>query len=569
MMLMTKLTHSLCRVFPDETFSGKEYEQDIAAPGQRFSFNLSFFSKYCFRSLMIKIDSPLAEHTKLRKIKLIPADYTGYYFDEKNERTTPGLFPDCLDEPGNKVNVLPLQWRSIRISVDIQADCPPGLYEIKLKMFYQGPVDGIEEVIIDQERVFTLRIAAFKLMPLNMIHTEWFHVDCIANWYNCEVWSEKLWKLLERYLENYAAHNINMILTPLWTPPLDTREEGERRTVQLLDIRLKNGKFEFDFSKLKRWIDLCRSKGIVYFEMVHFFSQWGARSCPKIMVEIDGKPEKMFGWHTAADCLEYIDFLNGVIPALEDFLAGEDLLQNVYFHISDEPEIKHLDSYRRAVTLIKDQLRDFPIIDAMSDLEFFRQGVVNTPVPSVKALDKFVAAGQKRLWTYYFCGNWELTPNRFFTMPLGRVRIIGVIAFLYDLEGFLHWGYNFWNSDFSRFPVNPFITTDADNAFPAGDAFLVYPGKDGPLDSLRYEALMEGMQDHRLLSMYETFHGREAAIRLVHEGLDYEINMTNYPYSPQWFKHFSERLLSGLEKTIMPIYVKNISKNQPLAMEIV
>jgi hypothetical protein len=173
---------------------------------------------------------------------------------------------------------------------------------------------------------------------------------------------------------------------------------------------------------------------------------------------------------------------------------------------------------------------------------------VKIPVPCVNKLDEFVDAGLKNPWTYYFCGSWEDVPNRFFTMPLSRVRVLGIIAYVYNLEGFLHWGYNFWNSDFSRFPINPFVTTDADHAFPSGDAFLVYPGADGPLDSIRHEALADGMQDYQLLQLAEEVCGREELLRLLHKGLDYRITIKNYPLKPEWFRDLHLRIFNVLEK---------------------
>ena len=59
---------------------------------------------------------------------------------------------------------------------------------------------------------------------------------------------------------------------------------------------------------MKRWIDLCKSCGIEYFEMSHLFSQWGARYAPKVMAMVDGKEERIFGWHTPA-VGEYTVFL--------------------------------------------------------------------------------------------------------------------------------------------------------------------------------------------------------------------------------------------------------------------
>ena len=180
-------------------------------------------------------------------------------------------------------------------------------------------------------------------------------------------------------------------------------------------------------------------------------------------------------------------------------------------------------------------------------MDYYKKGIVRKPVPAVKVLDEFIEAGLSKAWTYYFCGSWEDVPNRFFTMPLGRVRIIGIIAYVYDLEGFLHWGYNFWFSDDSRFPINPFVTTDADCAFPSGDAFLVYPGANGPLDSIRHEALADGMQDYQLLQLLEQKLGREKVLELIHEDLEYTISIKRYPYHIEWFEDFTRKIIESIK----------------------
>lgn len=548
MQFTAKTFSSLVKVYPDITPACDEHVRGKAVSGGRFSFQLAMYYNHRIREMEISVESPLKDYIRLRQVALAPANYTGYYFDNKVERTAAGLYPDYLEEGRTTFSILPQQWRSVWVSVDIPSDWPAGEYEIKLKLFFKGPVDGNDELILEQEKIFTLDIVEAKLPDLSLIHTEWFHSDCISTWYKCEVWSERFWHLLENYIANYASHGANMILTPLWTPPLDTKVGHERPTVQLLDIKFENSEFSFDFTRLKRWTDMCRAKGIKYFEFAHFFSQWGAEKCPKILVEVNGQTEKMFGWHTQADSPEYVKFLHCLIPELIKFIENEGLDNKVFFHVSDEPEEKHFSSYSKAMSIVSDLLKDFPIIDASSNLDFCRKDVVKTPVPCVTNLDEFVKAGLKNPWTYYFCGSWEDVPNRFFTMPLSRVRVIGIIAYVYGMEGFLHWGYNFWNSDFSRFPINPFVTTDADHAFPSGDAFLVYPGADGPLDSIRHEALADGMQDYRLLQLVEQHLGREETLKILHESLDYQITIRNYPLKPEWFADLHSRIFDIINK---------------------
>jgi hypothetical protein len=546
MQFKVKTISSLHKVFPDVTPVAEEYRSGSVISGGRFSFQLAMYYNHRIRKMEISIDSPLKEHIRLRQVALAPANYTGYYFDDKVERTSAGLYPDYLEEGRNTFSILPQQWRSVWVSVDVPENWPAGEYEIKIRFYFRGSVDGNDDLTIDCEKKLSLKVVNARLPEQALIHTEWFHGDCISTWYNCEVWSERFWRLLDNYIENYASHGANMILTPLWTLPLDTEVGHERPTLQLLDIEYKDPEFKFDFRRLKKWINLCKSKGIKYFEFVHLFTQWGATKCPKIIVKVNGKDEKMFGWHTDADGLEYQNFLNSLLPQLIEFIKQEKLEKNVFFHVSDEPEEKHFDSYSKAMNSVRELLKDFPVIDALSNLDFYRKDIVKTPIPCVANLDEFIEAGLKNPWTYYFCGSWEDFPNRFFTMPLSRVRIIGIIAYVYNMEGFLHWGYNFWNSDFSRFPINPFITTDADHAFPAGDAFLVYPGTDGPLDSIRHEALADGIQDYRLLQLTEELCGREEVLRMLHEGLDYKIDIRNYPLKAEWFDNLHSRLFETI-----------------------
>ena len=127
-------------------------------------------------------------------------------------------------------------------------------------------------------------------------------------------------------------------------------------------------------------------------------------------------------------------------------------------------------------------------------------------------------------------------------MPLWRTRILGVQLYYYDIKGFLHWGYNFWNSSVSRSTVNPWLVNDSVGAYPAGDAFVVYPGKNGPLDSLRLEILSDGWQDYRIAMLAEKYAGKQAVQAIFEEeGMkDFDI----YSHEPKNYLKIREKLLN-------------------------
>ena len=219
------------------------------------------------------------------------------------------------------------------------------------------------------------------------------------------------------------------------------------------------------------------------------------------------------------------------------------LEKNVFFHVSDEPSLDHLPSYERGYNLMKSLIGDIPVIDALSNLEFYKKGVTGIPIPGCNHIEPFVEAGVKPLFTYYCVGQWEQVSNRFFGMPSARNRIMGVLLYLYNLDGFLQWGYNFWFSQFSlKQNLDPFQTTDAYYAFPSGDAYLVYPGKNGPIDSIRGQVFAEGLQDLRALRLLESRIGRERVIELIQGDLEYKISMKRYPFDADWIQSLRRKV---------------------------
>ena len=135
-------------------------------------------------------------------------------------------------------------------------------------------------------------------------------------------------------------------------------------------------------------------------------------------------------------------------------------------------------------------------------------------------------------------------------MESARNRIMGVLMYLYDIKGFLHWGFNYYYTQYSREAVNPYEMTHAGYAFASGDAFLVYPGKDGnPLDSLRAEVQDEGLLDLRALKLLESLTDREYVEKIIYEGSPVKpMNFSSYPRSAQWLLDLRERVAAEIEK---------------------
>src|SRR5699024_3497882 len=142
------------------------------------------------------------------------------------------------------------------------------------------------------------------------------------------------------------------------------------------------------------------------------------------------------------------------------------------------------------------------------------------PIPSTDHIEPFLEHHVPNLWTYYCCSQHREVSNRFFAFPSARNRIIGMQLYKFAIKGFLQWGYNFWFSQLSRKSIDPFHNTDAGYGFPSGDAFMVYPGENGPIESLRMEVFYEALQDLRAFQLLEKVIGKERVVELIEDGMD-------------------------------------------------
>ncbi|MGL4738196.1 MAG: DUF4091 domain-containing protein [Cellulosilyticaceae bacterium] len=517
----------------EKVFTNYELTTEVDGIASRFqnesyAFQVAYKGEpttpYFYQYLKVEVTSPLEDYITLNRVGLVPSEFPAYQHGDDDYITKePGLFPDPLMPlEGGMVKILPRQWRALWVEVGQVPENISGTFPITVSF-----KNGQGDVVAQTEHY--IKILEGNLPEQKLIHTEWFHVDCLSNYYNVPVFSDAHWTRVEQYIQTAADHGINMILTPLFTPPLDTEVGGERTTVQLVDVAAESGVYTFGFEKLERWITICKNAGVTYLEMSHLFTQWGATAIPKIMATVDGTYKQIFGWNDSATGDAYRAFLQTFLPQLIEVIKKHGMEKRCYFHISDEPSLHHLEDYKKAKDMIKDLIADFPIIDALSDIDFYRSGAIAKPIPSNDHVHTFIEEGVKDLWTYYCCAQCTDVSNRFMSMPSSRNRILATQLFKYDMEGFLHWGYNFWNVQFSKYAIDPFKVTDAGAAFPSGDSFLVYPGEEGPISSIRMKVLRDALQDLRAMEYLETLTSKEYVMALIEKNGAEPITFSSYP----------------------------------------
>ena len=389
------------------------------------------------------------------------------------------------------------------------------------------------------------------LLPENdLIYTTWLYYDCLAEAHGVTLWGDEYFRILGKYIRNATRHGMNTLLTPAFTPALDTPVGTERMNVQLVGVKKTPAGYAFDFSLLQRFVTVARENGIRTFEHCHLFSQWGATQAINVYGEVEGKTVRLFGWDTPAGDCEYQTFLREYLKAFVSFAEAEGIGDDLLFHISDEPKESQLESYAAALHAVEGSLRGKQIGDALSNIAFYRHGLVKLPIVDVAHADEFDGECEKMM-LYYTGGESKpgLT-NRLLTSAPWKTRILGLQLYRYRACGFLHWAYNNYYGRMSLGLFNPAVDPCFYKNIP-GVTYLVYPGgADDLMPSLREKHLGEAIDDYRALRLLESLIGREETLALCEKFFGGEIDVLTLPTSGEQMRNFRQTVNEAISKHI-------------------
>ena len=500
-----------------------ELKEEKIFKNQKYSFQLvANFDDNWQVAFKPVVEGDLAPYVTIREVVNIPAEMPTYpHCTPLPKINEPGLYPDLLRPLKYRgiFRLHPKQSRALWITVDPKGEIT-GEHVLKLKLYKVNitskGLTPIDEVAVEHE--LKIDIKDVEIPEQTLKFTQWFYADCLADYYGVDVFSDRHFEICENYARVAVEFGRNMLMVPLLTYALDTYGGGERTTTQLIDVYKDGDNYTFGYDNLDRWLDMYKRVGVKYYEISPVFSQWGADNTPKVVATVNGEKKTIFGWGTDPLSKEYNTFvrafLGGFIAHMKE--RGED--HKCWYHVSDEPITEHFEQYKKVRDSIYDLVGDYETLDAISHYEFYESGLSKNPVPKTMVVHEFFDKGAKDIWTYYCGGQCTNVSNCHFAMELARVRCLGTQMFKYNTQGFLHWGYNYYNNQWSYDRIDPFAVSDAESFAASGDAYMVYPAPDGtPWESTRFRALYEGMEDMRVMQLAEKLCGKEAVVKAIED----------------------------------------------------
>lgn len=527
------LETSLKRIFPQSPApEGVSSLQLLAARNSRIAFQA------CFRSnstdpfqVACSLEGADELKPRIRYVGLVPMHQFTPNTDMKEldgKGYLPGLVPDPLF-PLTKVEASPFASRSFWVTLQIPEGIRPGIHEFKVRFVYG---EEKKEVTLPVK----IEISAFTVKPRHDFPvTHWWRGEATWDYYKTGMFEdEKWWKLTRAQMENMLDHGSDVVYVPIFFD----RRETFKRPCQLLVVNEKQpGKYEFDWTLVKRFVDMCKDIGFKKFEWSHIWIYWGVKNPMRIYTKKGN--EYVMLWPPDIDALSdtYVNFLKQFLPQFHDFLKKEQILDDSYFHLSDEPgSADHVENYKRARKLLKELAPWMKVMDALSDIAYGRQKLTDIPVPLIDAAQNYIDEKIPH-WVYFCLGPQGPYLNRFFDTPLPKIRMAGWLFYRLHAQGFLHWGFNYWHKIEREEITDPF--TDGSAAawptIPYGDPFVIYPGPDGPLDAIRWEVFAESLQDYAIL--------QTAGINPDDKLLSDIHTYADFPKNEAWIKSTLEKIL--------------------------
>jgi len=396
-----------------------------------------------------KVDTEIdASAVKLQWVRYIDINRnTAGIPDDELVARAPASIPDPFWE-GSTIPVKANQAQPIWIEIHVPENAKPGDYTGKLTVTAEA-----------QSSEMPLKLHVWNFEVPGQRHLS------VINWWNfpglgfknVKTYSEKYWDLLGQFCAFLVGHRQTDVQTSLNL----IQEKGDD----------KQG-YSYDTGRLERYAEVAFKAGI---RQIHLHSV--GRRTQSLTNPASRIIPNESGFRRLAEWQKVIQRRNWQ----NRFLVS----------ISDEPFIHHEESYAAMVDRVH---KTAPSVRCIEAVEAEYLGKLDIYVPKLSHLNLWYPRFEQ---VHTCCHPVGRYPNRFLDQSLLKVRVLHWLNYLYDMDGYLHWGLNHFAGD------NPYTQQAISKGLPLGDRAIVYPGEKGLLGSLRFSAMRDGLQDFEYLWVLE------------------------------------------------------------------
>lgn len=431
------------------------------------------------------------EHYIMLYAKSSPVGVTGYWPDA----LAPIKEPFSMDAQYAVVGNRPI-W----VDLSIPSGTSAGIYTGTISVKQNGKT--LETLNVEVEVYnFSLPDKTHLITYMNVSKGQ------LARFYNKPATSQEIEQLTQTYYEFLYAHRME----PWFNDPLEPEimVSGEK-----VEVKFDDARYQYYLNKLKTKRVLLNA----YPSSLE--SQIGAETFSK----------------------EFNQKVKSYLSQVESYFDKHGWKDRLVFNSPiDEPNTKQdFEDTREWARLVHEATTDIPFLSTKSPLPdknnpdwgTLRGHVDNFSIhgnslnnPQLKqAIIEEQAKGGEMTW-YISCDQVYPQPNYFIDAPALDLVMVPWITARYNMDGILYWACNFWSEtpnpwlDAVTF-ISGFVCSDGHVL--NGEGSLLYPGDytkrytgqpnvNGPVSSIRFELLREGIEDYEYLWMLKDLGDKEFA----------------------------------------------------------
>lgn len=477
--------------------SNTRYAQDIfpeiiqqndvtltAWKGEKLNAQIIVLSKTALASVSMLTDDLKAANGRIIPKSNISAGFVGYVLTDEfkdgcgkrqPENFDSSLVADPINEialsVAQKKNTVQPLWISINVPDNIPAGNYNGIVAVKANKYYRLK---LTVHVLDK----TLPPPAQWKFNLDF----WQHPAAIARVHHVKLWSDAHFAAMKKYYTMLANAGQKNITASIVNEPWGHQTFDDYPGIVKWKKK-KDGSWMYDYSLFDKYISFVMSCGIN--KRINCYSMVPWEIAFQYYDENTGRDTVFMG---KTGSVEYNIFWSSM---LKDFT--KHLKQKGWFSITaiamDE---RPMESMQAVIKLLKEIDKDWKVAlagDYHAEIEkdIFDYCIASRFDFPNDVLEQRRQQGKLSTW-YTSCT--EKYPNGFTFSPPAEHVWIGWYTAAKNMDGYLRWAYNSW-------PKNP-IEDSRFTAWPAGDTYQVYPG---PMTSIRFEKLIEGIQDFEKINL--------------------------------------------------------------------
>lgn len=416
------------------------------------------------------------------------------------------MSPNVVGDPlivTDSINVPAYRAQPVWITFKIPKNTTPGIYE-GIVSIHSHEFGLIKHKL--RLKVLDIQLPDYQDYKFHL--DLWLNPSAIAEYYHLDDWSEDHWNMISKYLEDYASRggkNITTIIThePWHKPWINNTTISQSLfgyKSMILWVMDEQGNWEFDYTIFDKYVQLATNLGID--EAINAFSLAPFHTSQKIHY-YDKKDKRNRVLELEIDEKLYEDIWVKFLGDFKEHLIKKDLFERTYLGF-DEKQENELVKLQKIINKGAPEFLKRIVIAGHIETTKFAQNLSisymyfpNQPLADKAAMPILptieIRNSEDKLTTFYLCAE-PAHPNTLTYSPAVESQMIPWLALKYNTNGYLRWAYNNWTEDPFNKPV--FIHNQ-------GDDYYVYPGEDGPISSIRWELLKEGIEDYELFRIIE------------------------------------------------------------------